>query len=143
MEWPDREGWFRLLVTFVSLTVYLALIEPLGVAVASFLFSTFLIWYLDRRFVRSICVGAAVALVIQFVFVRILQLSFPAGFWAVSLTGPIAFPEAVMFFSWDLLIQGFGSALAPVNLFWALVGCLIGTLVGVCRGSAPHPPLRS
>ena len=82
MEWPDKEGWFRLLVTFVSLTVYLALIEPLGVAVASFLFSTSLIWYLDRRFVRSICVGAAVALVIQFVFVRILQLSFPAGFWA-------------------------------------------------------------
>ena len=82
VEWPDKEGWFRLLVTFVSLTVYLALIEPLGIAVASFLFSTSLIWYLDRRFVRSICVGAAVALVIQFVFVRILQLSFPAGFWA-------------------------------------------------------------
>ena len=35
MEWPDREGWFRLLVTFVSLAVYLALIEPLGVAMAS------------------------------------------------------------------------------------------------------------
>jgi len=82
VEWPDKEGWFRLVVTFASLAVYLALIEPLGVAVASFLFSTFLIWYLDRRFVRSFCVGAAVALVIQVVFVRILQLSFPAGFWA-------------------------------------------------------------
>ena len=82
VEWPDKEGWFRLLVTFVSLTAYLALIEPLGVAVASLLFSTFLIWYLDRRFVRSICIGALVALVIQVIFVRILQLSFPAGFWA-------------------------------------------------------------
>lgn len=42
-----------------------------------------------------------------------------------------------MYFSWDLLIQGFGSALAPVNLFWALVGCLIGTLVGVLPGIGP------
>ena len=42
-----------------------------------------------------------------------------------------------MLFSWDLLIQGFGSALAPVNLFWALVGCLIGTLVGVLPGIGP------
>ena len=42
-----------------------------------------------------------------------------------------------MLFSWDFLIQGFGSALAPVNLFWALVGCLIGTLVGVLPGIGP------
>jgi putative tricarboxylic transport membrane protein len=42
-----------------------------------------------------------------------------------------------MLFSWDLLINGFWSALAPMNLFWAFVGCLIGTLVGVLPGIGP------
>jgi len=42
-----------------------------------------------------------------------------------------------MLFSWDYLIQGFGTALAPVNVFWAFVGCLIGTLVGVLPGIGP------
>lgn len=42
-----------------------------------------------------------------------------------------------MSFSWDLLIQGFGSALGPANLFWALVGCVVGTLVGVLPGIGP------
>jgi putative tricarboxylic transport membrane protein len=42
-----------------------------------------------------------------------------------------------MNFSWDLLIQGFGSAIGPTNLMWALIGCLIGTLVGVLPGIGP------
>jgi len=82
VEWPDREGWIRLGVTFVSLVAYLVLIEPLGVAVASMVFSTFLISYLDRRIVRALCIGAALALVINLVFVRLLQLPLPGGFWA-------------------------------------------------------------
>ncbi len=82
VDWPDREGWLRLIVTFVSLLIYLVLIEPLGVPVATLIFLTFLIWYLDRRFVRSLCIAVITAVVIQVVFIRILQLSFPAGFWA-------------------------------------------------------------
>jgi putative tricarboxylic transport membrane protein len=82
VEWPDKEGRLRLGVTFVSLTAYLALVEPIGMAAASLLFSTFLIWYLDRKFVRSLCLGIVVTIIIQVVFVGILQLSFPAGFWA-------------------------------------------------------------
>jgi len=42
-----------------------------------------------------------------------------------------------MFFSWDYLLQGFSLALSPVNLFWALVGCLMGTLIGVLPGIGP------
>lgn len=42
-----------------------------------------------------------------------------------------------MIFSLDFLIQGFWAALEPVNLFWALVGCVIGTLVGVLPGIGP------
>ena len=32
------------------------------------------------------------------------------------------------------LIEGFGSALTPINLLWVLVGCLLGTAVGVLPG---------
>jgi putative tricarboxylic transport membrane protein len=42
-----------------------------------------------------------------------------------------------MGFSFDLLFQGFVTALSWQNLFWALVGCFIGTLVGVLPGIGP------
>src|SRR5512139_722410 len=42
-----------------------------------------------------------------------------------------------MLFSWDLLLQGFSTALTPYNVFFAFVGCLIGTLVGVLPGIGP------
>lgn len=42
-----------------------------------------------------------------------------------------------MLFSWDLLFQGFATALTPYNILFAFVGCLIGTLVGVLPGIGP------
>src|ERR687889_2328911 len=37
----------------------------------------------------------------------------------------------------DALLQGFATAGTPVNLMWALVGCSIGTAVGVLPGIGP------
>ncbi|APX32585.1 tripartite tricarboxylate transporter TctA [Brachybacterium sp. P6-10-X1] len=34
----------------------------------------------------------------------------------------------------DLLMQGFAGALTPMNLLWVVVGCLLGTAVGVLPG---------
>ncbi|WP_040156106.1 tripartite tricarboxylate transporter permease [Mobilicoccus massiliensis] len=34
----------------------------------------------------------------------------------------------------DLLMQGFAGALTPINLLWVVVGCLLGTGVGVLPG---------
>jgi len=42
-----------------------------------------------------------------------------------------------MLFSWDYLLQGFGTALSPVNIMWAFIGSSIGTLVGVLPGIGP------
>jgi len=81
VDWPDREGWVRLIVTFASLVTYLFIIEPLGVPTATMVFLTFLIWYLDRKLVRSLAIGIVTAVVIEVLFVRILQLSLPSGFW--------------------------------------------------------------
>ena len=38
---------------------------------------------------------------------------------------------------WNLLLQGFATAGTPVNLLWALLGCTIGTAVGVLPGIGP------
>ncbi|HNY46190.1 MAG TPA: tripartite tricarboxylate transporter permease, partial [Casimicrobium sp.] len=38
---------------------------------------------------------------------------------------------------WNLLLQGFGVALQPINLGWALVGVTLGTIVGVLPGLGP------
>ncbi len=38
---------------------------------------------------------------------------------------------------WQSLMQGFAVAGTPVNLLWALVGCTIGTAVGVLPGIGP------
>ena len=81
VEWPNREGWARLIVTIVFLTGYLMLIEILGISAASFLFSFSLISYLDGRALRACCVSAPTAVVIQLLFVKFLQLSFPPAFW--------------------------------------------------------------
>ena len=37
----------------------------------------------------------------------------------------------------DLLMQGFVTAATPANLLWALVGCALGTAVGVLPGIGP------
>src|SRR5437667_9074817 len=35
------------------------------------------------------------------------------------------------------LLHGFAVALAPLNLFWCFIGCLLGTVVGVLPGLGP------
>ncbi|MHB8916416.1 MAG: tripartite tricarboxylate transporter permease [Desulfocucumaceae bacterium] len=39
--------------------------------------------------------------------------------------------------SFDLLLQGFGTALSPENLLFAFLGALMGTLIGVLPGIGP------
>ena len=34
----------------------------------------------------------------------------------------------------DALLQGFATAATPINLLWALLGCALGTAVGVLPG---------
>ena len=39
--------------------------------------------------------------------------------------------------TFSLLLQGFGVALQPVNLMWALIGSLLGTAIGILPGIGP------
>ena len=77
--WPDRSGWTHVIVTFISIFLLILLSEPLGMPIASFVFCTFLIWYLNRRIVQALVVGLATGLVLFYVFVRMLEVSLPVG----------------------------------------------------------------
>jgi putative tricarboxylic transport membrane protein len=39
--------------------------------------------------------------------------------------------------TWNALMQGFATAGTPINLLWALLGCTVGTAVGVLPGIGP------
>ncbi len=39
--------------------------------------------------------------------------------------------------TWNLLASGFATALQPINLMWAFIGCALGTAIGVLPGIGP------
>jgi putative tricarboxylic transport membrane protein len=81
LNWPDREGIMIILVNLISLAFYIILMNPLGLPLSTFLYVTFSIWYLKRsKWVTAIVIGLIFGVVSYYVFIRLLTLSFPAGF---------------------------------------------------------------
>jgi putative tricarboxylic transport membrane protein len=81
IAWPDAEGVRTITVTLVSLACFIALMDPLGLPLSTFLYLTFATWYLNRsRWLTALVIGLITAAVSYYVFIRLLGLSFPAGF---------------------------------------------------------------
>lgn len=81
IKWPDGEGFRTILVTLASLGCYIALMNPLGLPLATFLYIAFSIWYLKRsKWLMAIVVSLITAVISYILFIRLLGLSFPAGF---------------------------------------------------------------
>ena len=81
IAWPDGEGIRTITVTLVSLACYIALMDPLGLPLSTFLYLTFGTWYLNRsRWLTALLIGLITGLVSYYVFIRLLGLSLPAGF---------------------------------------------------------------
>jgi putative tricarboxylic transport membrane protein len=81
IAWPGAAGTKRVLLALLGLAAYVALIPWLGLPLASLLYTSGLIWYLDGRWLRALVVGLATGLVVQYVFIDLLELSFPVGPW--------------------------------------------------------------
>ena len=80
LKWPDREGFWTILVSLASLGCYIALMDPLGLPLASFLYIAFSIWYLKRsKWLIAIVIGLITGVVSYYLFIRLLALSFPEG----------------------------------------------------------------
>jgi putative tricarboxylic transport membrane protein len=81
IDWPDREGGRTIVVTLASLACYIALMNPLGLPLATFFYLTFSIWYLKQsKWLIAIVISLITALISHYLFIRLLGLSFPAGF---------------------------------------------------------------
>jgi putative tricarboxylic transport membrane protein len=81
IDWPDREGVRTIVVTLASLACYIALMNPLGLPLATFFYLAFSIWYLKRsKWLIAIVISLITALISHYLFIRLLGLSFPAGF---------------------------------------------------------------
>jgi putative tricarboxylic transport membrane protein len=81
ISWPDREGTRIIMVTLASLACYIALLNPLGLPLATFLYLAFSIWYLKRsKWLMALVISLITALTSYYLFIRLLGLSFPVGF---------------------------------------------------------------
>jgi putative tricarboxylic transport membrane protein len=81
IHWPDGEGFRTILVMLASLGCYIALMNPLGLPLATFLYIAFSIWYLKRsKWLMAIVISLITAVISYTLFIRLLGLSFPAGF---------------------------------------------------------------
>jgi hypothetical protein len=80
IAWPDGEGIRTITVTLVSLACYIALMNPLGLPLATFLYITVATWYLNRaKWLTAVTIGLITGVVSYALFIRLLGLSFPAG----------------------------------------------------------------
>lgn len=84
VEWPQSGGAWRLAWSCLGLAAYLALIEPLGMAASSALFTWLMVWRLDRRWLRDLVIAVLTGLVVHYVFIVVLELTLPQGFWAAE-----------------------------------------------------------
>jgi len=80
IKWPDRRGVIRVLITLVSVGAYLALMDPLGLPLSTFLYVSFTVWYLGKyRLWYPLLIGFLSGVISYLVFIYLLELSFPAG----------------------------------------------------------------
>ena len=80
VEWPEKDGWVRIGVNLLLLALFTALMAPLGMPIATGLYVAGAIWYMDRgRVLTALLAGAGSAVVVYYLFIRLLGLSFPLG----------------------------------------------------------------
>jgi putative tricarboxylic transport membrane protein len=80
IQWPNRVGVVRILVCLVSLALYIALMNPLGLPWSTFLYVSFSTWYLGRyRIWKAVLMGVLSGAASYLLFIYLLELSFPVG----------------------------------------------------------------
>ena len=80
IQWPDRQGTIRILVTLISLIFYIGLMTPLGLPLSTFLYVSFSVWYLGRyRILYALLIGFVSGAISWLLFIYLLELSFPMG----------------------------------------------------------------
>ncbi len=80
IHWPGRDGFVRIAANFLLLALFVILIDVLGMPIATFLYISATIWYIDRkRTIGALVAGGVSALVVYYLFMKFLELPFPMG----------------------------------------------------------------
>ena len=82
IKWPDRTGMVRVCIVIVGLAAFIALIDPLGMPIATALYVAFAVWYLwigRHAILYGIITGLLSGATVYFLFIWFLELSFPIG----------------------------------------------------------------
>ena len=80
IQWPEKDGWVRIGVNLLLLALFTALMDPLGMPIATGLYVGGAIWYMDRkRILAALLTGAGAAAVVYYLFIKLLGLTFPLG----------------------------------------------------------------
>ena len=88
IHWPDRQGLILVLVCLGLLAAYILFMKPLGLPISTFLYVTASIWFLKpEKWIAAIVIGLIFGFVSYYVFIHLLQLSFPVGFLLEGLEG--------------------------------------------------------
>ena len=80
IEWPEKAGWVRIGVNLLLLALFTALMDPLGMPITTALYVAAAIWYMDRRrILTALLTGVGSAVIVYYLFIRLLGLTFPLG----------------------------------------------------------------
>lgn len=80
IEWPEKDGWVRIGVNLLLLALFTALMDPLGMPIATGLYVAGAIRYMDRkRILAALLTGAGSAVTVYYLFIKLLGLTFPLG----------------------------------------------------------------
>ncbi len=80
IKWPDRKAIWRIAVCLIALVFYIALMDPLGLPLSTFLYISFSVWFLARhRILYALLIGLASGAASYLIFIYLLELSFPVG----------------------------------------------------------------
>jgi putative tricarboxylic transport membrane protein len=82
IKWPDKKGMVRVIIIVAGLAAYIALIDPLGMPIATALYVAFAVWYLwigRHAILYGIITGLLSGATVFYLFIRFLELSFPIG----------------------------------------------------------------
>ena len=82
IKWPDAFGVRSIAITLAILAGYIALLNWLGLPLASLLYVSLATWYLKpSKWLTAVLIGVVTGVVSYYVFIQLLGLSFPAGFF--------------------------------------------------------------
>ena len=80
VAWPDRRGFWVIVITLLSLVIYIAVMDWLGLPLATFLYLFFSMVYLKpSKWLLALVISLITAVISYYLFIHLLGLSFPTG----------------------------------------------------------------